>query len=106
MNSRESQKNTVTDEMIMNRIYVLRGQKVMIDIDLAVLYQIDVAKMRMLTGKKTGRFPDDFMFRLNLEDYDSLKRQDSTVNRNTLLTDFPFAFTDLCKALHNSVYVS
>ena len=94
MNSRESQKNAVCDEMIMNRIYVLRGQKVMIDMDLAELYQIDVSKIRMLTEKKPGRFPGDFMFHLNLEDYDSLRHQDSTVIRNKLIKDFPIAFTE------------
>ena len=94
MNMKGSQENMIADEMIMNRIYVLRGKKVMIDEDLALLYKIGAVKIRTLINKNTDRFPDDFMFPLNREDYQSLKRQDSTVKRHLSTDDFPLAFTE------------
>lgn len=94
MNNNGAEVNMVTDEMIMNRIYVLRGQKVMIDADLASLYQIDTGRLRTLTGKNPERFPNDFMFQLRLEDYHSLKKQDSSVKRNVIVKHMPRAFTE------------
>ena len=94
MNSKGSQENMIADEMIMNRIYVLRGMKVMIDEDLALLYKVGSAKIKTLIGKNSDRFPEDFMFPLNKEDYQSLRCQDSTVKRNSVTDNFPLAFTE------------
>jgi len=94
MNTNRAVENVVTDEMIMNHIYVLRGQKVMIDTDLATLYQIETRRIRMLAARNSARFPQDFMFQLRLEDYNSLKKQDTAVKRRALLSNFPIAFTE------------
>lgn len=83
----------MTDEMIMNRIYVLRGHKVMIDADLASLYQIETNRLRGFATRNPDRFPHDFMFNLRLEDYDSLKKQDTSVSRRKL-RQLPVAFTE------------
>ena len=94
MENTGAQRNTVTDGMIINRIYVLRGQKVMIDADLAELYQLETTKLKTLITKNTERFPPDFMFEMSREDYQSLKAQDSTVIRKPLVKYFPNAFTE------------
>ena len=94
MNNNEAVANVVTDEMIMNHIYVLRGHKVMIDTDLAALYQIETRKVRALAINNSLRFPHDFMFQLRLEDYYSLQQQDSTIKRKASVRNLPVAFTE------------
>lgn len=94
MNSKGSKQNVIADEMIMNRIYVLRGMKVMIDDDLASLYKVGAIRIRSILGKYPDRFPDDFMFLLNQKDYQSLCRQDSTVARPVERDGLPVAFTE------------
>lgn len=94
MENREIQEDRVTDEMIMNHIYVLRGQKVMIDTDLAKLYQFEDSKIRTMIKKNAERFPADFVFSLNGEDELSLIRQDSSVKQRSKLKASPIAFTE------------
>jgi len=94
MNTKGAGDNMVTDEMIMNRIYVLRGQKVMIDTDLASLYKIETGRLRTLAEKNASHFPGDFMFVLRPEDYSSLKQQDSSVKRAAIVRRMPAAFTE------------
>jgi hypothetical protein len=93
MNMNGAVEDVVTDEMIMNHIYVLRGHKVMIDADLASLYQIETGRLRGLAVKNPDRFPHDFMFHLRLDDFEALRKQDSTVKRRKL-RHFPVAFTE------------
>jgi|GEM_PF-2321706 len=106
MNSRESQKNVVSDEMIMNCIYVLRGQKVMIDADLATLYHMEVSRVRVMAEKNPNRFPGDFMFQLSLEDHASLKQQDGTVVRNLMNNNSRMAFTEQGLAMLSGMFRS
>lgn len=94
MNINGSDENLVTDQMIMNRIYVIRGKKVMIDADLASLYQMETRRLRTMMSKNAGRFPRDFMFQLGLEDFYSLKQQDSSVMRKAGTKSLPIAFTE------------
>jgi len=93
MNSKGSKQDVIADEMIMNRIYVLRGTKVMIDEDLALLYKVGAVRIRALLGKNTERFPEDFMFPLSLKDYQALCRQDS-LSRPEMPEEFPVALTE------------
>lgn len=94
MNINGSDENLVTDQMIMNRIYVIRGKKVMIDADLASLYQMETRRLRALMSKNSGRFPGDFMFQLGLEDFYSLKQQDRSIIRKATAKSLPVAFTE------------
>jgi hypothetical protein len=94
MNNMGAVEGVVTDEMIMNHIYVLRGHKVMIDADLASLYQMETRRLRALAEKHAHRFPNDFMFRLRLEDYQLLKQQDPDTRRKDALKTLPVAFTE------------
>ncbi|MBB5619211.1 hypothetical protein HDE69_000247 [Pedobacter cryoconitis] len=94
MQHKDRKEDVVTDEMIMNHIYVLRGQKVMIDLHLAKLYQLGNSRVRTVVSRNTTRFPADFMFKVSEEDELSLIRQDSEIKRNPRLRASPIAFTE------------
>lgn len=94
MNTKGSDENKVADEMIMNRIYVIRGKKVMIDEDLCKLYHIGETRIKTLAVKHADCFPEDFMFQLNREDYSLLASQDRSVKRAAANHDLPLAFTE------------
>ena len=89
-------EDVVTDEMIMNHIYVLRGQKVMIDLDLARLYQLRLGNsgVRSVVSRNVTRFPADFMFKVSEEDELCLIRQDSELNLKPETGFTPLAFTE------------
>ena len=61
-------------EIIERRIYVIRGQKVMLDSDLAELYGIETRRLNEQVTRNIDRFPDDFMFKLSPEERDVLNR--------------------------------
>ncbi len=73
---------------IENMIYVVRGQKVMLDSDLAELYEVETKALNQAVRRNLDRFPKDFMFQLTSEEYQALKSQSVTskvgrvVNRN------------------------
>jgi hypothetical protein len=73
-----SQEVTIPDEIITSKIYLIRGQKVMLDSDLAELYQVETRRLNEQIKRNTGRFPEDFMFRLTNEEWKNLKSQFAT----------------------------
>jgi hypothetical protein len=60
---------------IENRILVIRGHKVMLDIDLAELYDVEAGQLNRAVKRNLDRFPPDFMFQLNVAEYESLRSQ-------------------------------
>ena len=62
-------------ELIQQKIYILRGHKVMIDADLAALYQVETKALNRAVQRNVGRFPKDFMFQLTKEEAASLRYQ-------------------------------
>jgi hypothetical protein len=60
------------DELIMNKIYLFRGHKVMLDEDLAELYQVTTGNLNKSVARNIKRFPEDFMFRLTDEEFKNL----------------------------------
>ena len=62
-------------EIIQNRIHGVRGVKVMLDKDLAELYQVEVRALNQAVKRNIKRFPSDFMFQLTKEEWDNLKSQ-------------------------------
>ena len=81
------------DSNIQNLIYTLRGQKVMIDKDLADLYGVETAQLNRQVKRNIERFPDDFMFKLNKEETDNLKCQFGTSSWGGD-RHLPYAFTE------------
>ena len=63
---------------IQNRIYEIRGERVMLDRDLAVLYEIDVKVLNQAVKRNIKRFPKDFMFQLTKEETENLRLQFAT----------------------------
>jgi len=64
---------------IQNRIYEIRGQRVMLDRDLAALYEIETKQLNLAVKRNIDRFPADFMFQLTREEADSLRFQNETL---------------------------
>ncbi len=62
----------IPDEVIMNQIYYIRGQKVILDEDLAELYQVTTGNLNKAVVRNIKRFPPDFMFRLTGEEFKNL----------------------------------
>jgi hypothetical protein len=65
----------IPDEIIMNQIYYIRGQKVMLDFDLAKLYEVETKQLKRQVRRNLDRFPDDFMFELSQNEYQILRSQ-------------------------------
>ena len=66
---------TIIEEVIQNKIYLIRGQKIMIDVDLAELYQVDTRTLNQAVKRNIDRFPEDFMFQLENNEKKDLKLQ-------------------------------
>ena len=62
-------------QFIERRIYLIRGHKVMIDVDLAELYGVPTRELNQRVQRNRKRFPDDFMFQLTKEEADALRSQ-------------------------------
>lgn len=65
----------VAEQKILNRIYVVRGEKVMLDRDLAEMYGVETKAFNQSVKRNTERFPKDFMFNLNEKEWKNLKSQ-------------------------------
>jgi hypothetical protein len=68
-------------ELIERRIYLIRGHKVMLDRDLASLYQVETRALTQTVRRNLNRFPDDFMFELTKEEATALRSQTVTLGR-------------------------
>ena len=80
---------------ISTKILTLRGQQVMIDRDIAVLYQVDTKRLNEQVKRNLDRFPDDFMFQLSKEELENWKSQFATSNKEIMgLRKIPYAFTE------------
>ena len=70
-------KELIPVEIIEKKIYLIRGHKVMLDKDLASLYDVKPIRLREQVKRNIKRFPDDFMFQLNDQEIDSMVSQTS-----------------------------
>ena len=69
-------------QSIQNRIYEIRGERVMLDRDLAALYEVETKVLNLAVWRNIRRFPKDFMFQLSKEEYEIIRPQSETLNRN------------------------
>lgn len=81
------------DEMIMNKIYFIRGQKVMLDKDLSELYQVETRRLNEQVKRNIKRFPKDFMFKLTLREFENLRSQIATSSWGGV-RKMPYVFTE------------
>ncbi len=69
----------IAEEAIMSKIYIVRGQKVMIDRDLAVLYGVETKRLKEAVRRNIVRFPEDFMFEMSKEELENWRSQNVPV---------------------------
>ena len=92
----------IVEEKIVNKIYLIRGMKVMLDFELSELYETETKQLKRQVRRNIERFPDDFMFELTTEEFSDLRSQFGTSSwggsRYT-----PMAFTEQGVAMLSSV---
>ena len=95
---------------IQSKIHEIRGQQVMLDFDLAALYQVETKVLKQAVRRNIERFPEDFIFEISNEEYNSLKislrSQIVTLEidgRGKYPNSPPFAFTEMGVAMLSSV---
>jgi ORF6N domain len=94
----------IPDELVINKIYLIRGQKVMMDRDLAELYQVETRVLNQAIRRNTDRFPKDFMFQLTKKEFENWKSQIVISNSEKMgLRKRPLAFTEQGVAMLSSV---
>jgi cell shape-determining protein MreC len=93
------------DETIINKIYIIRDKKVMIDRDLAELYGVDTRVLNQAVKRNLKRFPDDFMFQLTDEEFRNLRSQIVTSSWGGSRFK-PMVFTEQGVAMLSSVLTS
>lgn len=98
-------KTLVPAETIEKKILLLRGEKVMLDTDLAALYGVETRVLVQAVKRNIERFPDDFMFQLSKEEADFLKSQIVTLKRGRgqHRKYLPYVFTEHGVAMLSSV---
>lgn len=89
-----SDKITIPDEVIINKIYVIRGQKVMLDRDLAEIYGVETKQLKRQVRRNIERFPLSFMFELTKEENEELRSQIGTLKQGAHFKYPPFVFTE------------
>jgi len=93
----------IPDEIIMNQISYIRGQKVMLDTDLATLYNEETKQLKRQVKRNTERFPEDFMFELLPEEYYYSRSQNGTMKKGENIKYAPMVFTEQGVAMLSSV---
>ena len=85
----------IPQEIILNKIYEIRGQKVMLDRDLAELYGVETKVLKQAVRRNIQRFPEDFMFEMLKDEFQNWRSQFVTSNSEKMgLRYTPFCFTE------------
>ena len=93
----------VAEQKILNRIYVLRSQKITLNEDLAEMYKVETRRLNEQVKRNSNRFPKDFMFTLTAKEYQNLKSQNATSRSWGGRRKLPNAFTEQGVAMLSSV---
>ncbi|WP_374174477.1 ORF6N domain-containing protein [Flavobacterium tructae] len=86
-------QSLLSEETISNKIYYIRNQKVMLDSDLALLYDVETKRLNEQVKRNLSRFPKDFMFQLTENEFENLKSQIATSSWGGS-RKLPFVFTE------------
>ena len=84
----------IPNEVIVNKIYLFRGVKVMLDSDLAELFGVETKKLKQQVRRNIARFPEHFMFELTKEENEVLRSQFVTLEQGKYSKYLPFAFSE------------
>ncbi len=98
--------NVVPSEIIEQRIFLIRGEKVMVDRDLAELYQVATKALNQAVRRNSDRFPDNFMFSLTQREKDELVTNCDRFETLKHSTSLPLVFTEQGVAMLSSVLKS
>jgi hypothetical protein len=90
-------------EVIQHKIFEIRGFKVMLDFDLALLYNVETRVLKQAVRRNKNRFPSDFMFELNEVEINKLVSQSVIPSKSYFGGAYPFAFTEQGIAMLSSV---
>ena len=97
----------IPDELVMNKVYFIRGEKVMLDRDLAELYGVETKVFKQAVKRNIDRFPEDFMFEMTTEELENWRSQFVTSNSDRMGLRYPpFCFTEQGVAMLSSVLKS
>jgi len=96
-------KAIIRIEAVVSKIINLRGERVILDRDLAEMYAVETKQLKRAVRRNIDRFPNDFMFQLSNEEYRSLRRQFGTLKRGAHSKYPPMAFTEQGVAMLSSV---
>ena len=92
--TKEIKDSIIPDESILSKIYIIREKKVMLDRDLAELYWVETKYLKRQVRRNELRFPEDFMFELDEEEFENWRRQFGTSNEDRMgLRYKPFSVT-------------
>ncbi len=92
----------VADQKILNKIYVIRGEKVMLDQDFSVMYAVETKQLKRQVKRNADRFPKDFMFPLTKKEFENLRSQTGTSGWGGTRY-MPMAFTEQGAAMLSSI---
>ena len=89
-----SKENIRPEELILSKIYIVRDQRVMLDRDLAELYDVKAIRLREQVKRNIVRFPINFMFQLTEEETDTMVSQNAIPSKKQLGGSLPYVFTE------------
>ena len=92
----------ISAKIIKTKIFEIRGQKVMLDVDLAEMYEVETKRLKESVKRNITRFPSDFMFTLTQKEFQGLRSQFATSNRGGTRY-LPSAFTEQGVAMLSSI---
>jgi hypothetical protein len=95
--------SAILPERIERRILLVRGQKVMLDADLAELYEVETKELNLAVRRNADRFPEDFIFQLSAQEFRNLRFQSVTSSSWGGRRYHPYAFTEQGVAMLSSV---
>ena len=84
---------SISVELIERRIYLMRGEKVMLDVDIAKIYQVETRALVQAVKRNQHRFPEDFMFQLSAEETAAMRSQIVIASKRNIRHQ-PYAFTE------------
>ena len=92
--NQENNQILINEEIIISKIYNIRGKQVMLSQDLAELYQVETKVLNQQVKRNISKFPERYMFQLTQDEYDRLRSQNVTLKRGQHIKYLPYAFTE------------
>ena len=99
----KQQLSLITQERIAQRIFIIRGIKVILDRDLAILYEVETRVLNQAVKRNMKRFPKDFMFQLTQAETNEVITNSDNLQRLKFAPTYPYAFTEQGIAMLSSV---